>query len=325
MPNVRNTRPRRNTRYPRKVGANKKYQANKRKNLANYRRAKNRFQASRRPFVEVKSQSHSDLWARLGGTPDTPTSGDVITDPRKLVNMSVVPAGSPPGTPSSALITQFFHMWSFLSPLQGLGSQSMIGKTVTAKYLTCKVHFEFPIKAQLTNPRYYLIHGFVTIPMNGTLYTDPTRGDTTRSDIITHIQNHLKRDFDETRKEEFLRFNEKRQKDYKILGYKRIAPNRNRQQLPGQIVYNSDAGNNVVHGVNSDKDYILKFPMNNKKITYSAGKQLTTPPPGLNMYYPNKSWLPFVLYYCPDAGHVVGGHDNSPSIAFNDKFWFTDS
>lgn len=297
------------------------YLKNKRKNLNNYRRKKQNFQSKRRPFVEVKSQSHSELWKKLGGSTTNPTAGDVITDPRILKNMTT------PDMTASPLITQFFQIWSFLNPLQGLGSSSMIGKAVTGKFLTTKVHFEFPTEPQPTNPRYYLVHGWVKVPLNRTLYTTPTRDDTTRESIILHIQNHLKRDFDESRKEEFLKFNEKIQKDYIILGYKRVAPNRNQQQLPGQVVFNTATAGNVYHGVNSDKDYVLKYPLNNRKITYSTGSQTAMPPPGISkpMFYPNKSWLPFFLYYCPDAGHVSNGHANSPSIAYDNKFWFTDS
>lgn len=300
-------------------GPNKTYLGAKRRAVRNYRAKKNNFQAKRRPFVEVKAQSTTDLWMRLGGTDTNPTVGDVIKDPKPLVNMTTT------GT-NQAVITHFFHLWSFLNLTQGIGSQVMTGKSVTAKYLTAKVHFEFPSTPPDTNPRYYLVHGWVKIPTNNTAYTDPTRADFTRANLIDHIQDHLKRDFDEVTKSEFLNFNEKRQKNYIVLGYKRIAPNQNRMYLPTQIVYNTTSQNNVIHGIPSDKNYVLKWPMNNRKITYSNGKT-TNLPPGTtdNFMYPNNSWLPFFLYYCPDAGHVLPGHQYSPSIAHDDKFWFTDS
>lgn len=299
------------------------YLKNKNKNLNNYRKKKNNFANKRRPFTEIKSQSHKELWGRLGGTTSLPTSGDVIFNPQVLQNMSA--PGSGPGS-EVPLITYWFPIWSYLSMTRGLGDKAMLGKSITGKFLTAKIHFEFPVTPQQYNPRYYMIHGWVTTPLNHTDYTNVSVKDTTRSDILNHIQNMTKRDFDQVSKEEFLNFNDKQQRNYKILGYRKMV-NKNRMVSAGiepTVLYNGAANTHMLRGVPQDVEFVAKWPMNNRKLTYSLGKQITTS----NNYehrFPNRAWLPFLMFYCPDAGHITTGTTNCPTVAYDNKFWFSDS
>jgi len=281
--------------------------------------AKRQIAASRRPFVEVKSRSHREFWATLGGGAMY-AEVDSVVDPTVLVNMTTdtTPTGQ-------ALISRLFPLWSYYNPVQGITEKDMIGRTLTAKYLTCKVQFEWPQFPSLKAPRYYLIHGFVKVPPNLTLYTTPTKSAFTRGNMLTHIENHVKSFFDQNDKEEFLTFKEKITKDFITLGYRRIRANRNVEGGINPTATGQTSGT-VIAGQNPIITTTLKWPLNNRKIKYSKGTNNDTViTGGVPFFYDNKGWQPFMMYYCPDAGDVLPSYQNSPSIAYNDKFWFTDS
>ena len=48
-----------------------------------YNRKKRTFANKRRPFVEVKSHTHYDVWQLLGGSPTLPVA-DSVLDPKAL-------------------------------------------------------------------------------------------------------------------------------------------------------------------------------------------------------------------------------------------------
>ena len=296
------------------------YRRRRAANLNQYRAKKARFQASRRPFVEIKSRSHKEFWATLGGSQQYYPEVDGVVDPTVLKPMVVLNQGQPTG---DALLSRLFPIWSMMNPVQGITEKDMLGRTLTAKYLSAKVQFEWPKNPSLVNPRYYLIHGWVKIPPNLTQYTTPSKANFTRGNLLTHIENHIKKDFDQNDKEEFLIFKEKTNKDYITLGYKRIRADRNAQ---GGINPTSGGNPVLVAGQNPIISMTLKWKINNRKIKFVKGTNNDTViTDGIPFFYDNKGWLPFLLYYCPDAGHVLPGADNSPAIAYNDKFWFSDS
>lgn len=302
---------------------NQRYQNQKKKASSTYKKSKNNFSQLRRPFVEVKSQTHTEVWTRLGGTNEFPVA-DSVLDPKALRSMvAPLPGGPGPHPPEPALISQDLPLWSFLNINRGIDSKTMTGNSITGKYLTCKLHFEFPPLTQVNNPRYYIIHGWMINPLDLTEYTTPKKSEFTRVEYQQYIYDQIKLNFDEQIKAEFLQFNPKRTKNYITEGYQRIKADKNSLQFNPQIVYNSTANNNVLHGKPSPVNLTLKFNVENKKYTYSEGNSLLQGGPKFNFL--NSSWLPFVLYYCPDAGQVPGGTDNSPAIAYDNKFYFTDS
>lgn len=295
------------------------FRKKKANNLATYRRKKNNFQAKRRPFVEIKSRSHKEFWATLGGGAMY-AEVDSVRDPTVLKSMTT--DGTATGL---AVISNFFPIWSYMNPVQGITEKDMIGRTLTAKYLTAKVQFEWPQYTPLKSPRYYLIHGWVKTPPNLNLYTTPKKGEFTRGNLITHVENHIKQHFDENDKEEFLTFKEKSNKDFITLGYRRIRTDRNAN---GGINPSTthDASTVVISGQNPIVTTTLKWPLNNRKIKFVKGTNNDTViTQGIPFFYDNHGWQPFMLYYCPDAGEITPGYQNSPSIAYNDKFWFSDS
>ena len=283
------------------------------------------FGKSRRPFVEVKSRSHSELWITLGGDPTTHPQPDIVLDPRVLRPM-VGP--TPIYTP---LISAMLPVWSYYNPVQGVTEKDMIGSTLTCKYLTAKLMFNFPDNVQLKNPRYYIIHGFIKTAPDNTAYTTPNRTSFTRPNLIDHIFNTLKEDFDEHTKNEFLQYKEKQNKDYIVIGYRRIRPSQEEQQITpfGVSIPSTDAL--AMHGKPSPKNIHLKWPVMNRKVKFTKGTDNSAIiVGGTPFFYDNNgtgmNGTPFILYYCPDAGQLVAnGIANSPSIAYDNKLWFTDS
>lgn len=287
------------------------YRKRRAKNLATYRRKKVKFQNKRRPFVEIKSRSHRDLWLTLGGSSMFP-SVDGVVDPTTFITLTT--------GETNPVTSSLLPLWSYYNPVQGISEKDMLGTTLTAKYLSAKVTFRFPATPQYKNPRYYLVHGWVTTPNNLNEFTTPTKASFTRSNLMTHVYNHLKRDFDEIGDIEFLQFKEKVNKQYKVLGFKRLQPDQRYAQLTASPVSNSLAI------TPSDKNITVKWALNNRKIKYTRGTNNDTViSDGIPFFYDNTGWIPFLMYYCPDSGDVNHGVTNSPQIAYNDKFWFSDS
>ena len=292
------------------------YRKRRAANLAAYRRKKMRFQAKRRPFVEIKSRSHYDLWKTFGGSTTFPNV-DTITDPQ--VGEYMIDSQDQP------LRSKMFPVWSYMNPVQGVTEQDMLGTTLTAKFLTAKVNFRFPQIIQTVNPKYYIIHGWVKVPMNLTEFTTPTRSGLTRSQLLQHIIQHVDRDFNQDGDDEFLQFKQATNKDYIVLGKRLVRPNQNRLQVQTQIVSGTQTD---VLGRLPEQHITLKWPMNNRKIKYVKGAD-STMTGSAPFFYDNKGWLPFIYYYCPNVGQIAlspgTGDQKSPHISYNDKFWFSDS
>lgn len=293
------------------------------------RKKKMKFAKQRRPFVETKHRSHRELWTTMGGDSTYNTTVDNVSNPTVNQAMYLPPDTTVvPNLPARYALTKIFPLWSYMNPVQGVTSRDMLGQTLIAKYLTAKVQFIWPAAVQLKNPRYYLVHGWVKVPCNNTPFTSPTKSAFTREQIIQHISNHVIKDFDQNDKDEYLTFKEKTNKDYIVLGYRRLRNPNDAGGLPNSIVYNSTADTNVTHGTPAPLNIKLQWPCMNRRIEYSKGTQ-TNPVNDVPFFYPNKSHLPFFLLYSPDAGTSLNAGDvdikNTPGIAYNDQFWFTDS
>lgn len=306
----------RKTNVARKPLPKNNYRKRRAANVNTYRRKKMRFQAKRRPFVEIKSRDHKELWETFGGSSTFPTV-DTITDPTVQQTM-IDPSGNP-------LKTNIFPIWSYMNPVQGVTEKDMLGTTLTAKYLSAKVNFRFPVTLQTNNPVYYMVHGWVKVPPNNTQFTNPTRSGYTREKLITHIINHLNRDFDEGGNQEFIQYKEATNKDYILLGYKKVTTDQTRLQVP-TVIAQGQVPQSL--GKVPEKNMIFRWPMNNRKIKYVRGTD-STMTGSAPFYYDNKGWLPFLLYYCPTAGDTeIGpgtGQTKNPTIRYNNKFWFSDS
>lgn len=278
---------------------------------------------TRRQFEEMKSYSHEQLAIDLGVTSMNPVV-DHIYNPTVLQNMT--------SSTGNAMTSKIFPMWSFYNPKQGFDDESMIGSKRINKFCKCKMVFQPPAHPQVDNPKYYLISAWITLPINNTEFSTPTKAAFTRAELISHILHAVQKNFDENQKREFVNFNPIETKHYKVVSYRRIKFDQNNQSInpqmaiePGVTVYPQ------TYGKASKQNHSFTWKLDATKNTqYTAG---TTPTSSaaVPFLYPNKSWLPVVIYYCPDAGDPDGsagagsrdGNDNNPIIYYNNQTWFT--
>lgn len=250
----------------------------------------------RAPFVETKSRTHEEIYTS-GVLPLDPTDFNTIPnsdgqDPQTVTNLPV---------------------WSICSQKQGLGEDQIIGLSCYAKYLKAKLQFKLPDGANsITHVAdMYLIHGFIKAPFGRTSFTNPTAQATTRADFTGWVSRHLKDFFDE--REDKLRFIPKQNTNLRILGYKKIQPNRNSN------IGVMNIGN--AQGTFPMINMSCYWPMK-KKIYYTPG---TGSNPSDQFLYPNSQHIPFMCVYNPTAGEFTSGADYSVKVAYNDCVWYSDS
>lgn len=320
--------PAKKTTKPRNAKAKKRATNNRgKRNKAFKSAAKKAMARKRAPFVEIKSRSHTELWETMGGTTMTPVI-DTVVDPKIIVHMATVNAS--PSSNNIPFISYGFPLWSYLNPVQGVGDNDIIGRSLTMKYLTARVHFEFPVNLPVKNPRYYLIHGWVKASPKLTEFTTPIRSQFTRAQLSEFIDDQVVNQFNNDADDEFLNFKEKQNKNYSILGYRRIKPKKNELMIDPQMYLTNTTVNPQTYGQPSPQNHTFRWPLNNRKIRYTTGATSETSTPFM---YPNDhgTFLPFLLYYCPDTPLVPRGADGNygdnlcPKIAYDNKVWFSDA
>lgn len=292
-------------------------------------KAKKVMAKKRAPFVEIKSRSHTELWTTMGGTTIAPVR-DTVVDPKVLVTMATV--NTNPASNNIPFISYGFPLWSYYNPVQGVGDNDIIGRSLTMKYLTAKVHFEFPINAQVNNPRYYLIHGWVTMAPKLTGFTTPIREQFTRSQLLEFIDDQVVNNFNNDADDEFLEFKEKQNKNFKILGYRRIKPKKDELQVDPAMYLQSTTVRPQTYGRPSPQNHTFRWPLNNRKLRYTTGQTDSSVPDIPHLYLNDAgTFLPFLLYYCPDTQYISRGADGNypdntcPIIGYDNKVWFSDS
>ena len=134
---------------------------------------------------------------------------------------------SGPGHPLYQLIP---GPWSYLDMKQGLDDDQMIGSSVFSKYLTQKIRMKFPAgnSARGVNGSpltWFLIHGFVTVPIMLNEFTTTHVGGATRSFLNAHVDTYLKPYFD--KRADMLSFDNQRSKTIKIIRKIKLKRNRN--------------------------------------------------------------------------------------------------
>lgn len=267
-------------------------------------RNKNKMMKKRQPFVETKSRTHEEIAAVID-------DNSIMLDPTEFnIIPNVTSGGSGPPEPQTIVN---LPIWSFCSASQGLGEDQMIGLSCYGKYLKAKLQFKLPDGANAIThvADMYLVHGFIKAPYARTSFTNPTAQTTTRADFKGWVVRHLKDFFDQ--REDKLRFIPKQNTNMRILGYRKIKPNRNASLGVGH--YGTAQGT---------------FPMINmscywpvkRKIYYSPGLDGSGK---LQFLFPNSQQIPFMCVYNPTAAEFTSGDDYCVKCAYNDSFWYSDS
>lgn len=236
-------------------------------------------------------------------------------------------SGMRSGYLSSTSPGQFYPIKSFQNLQQGLSQDDMTGNVIFSKYLKMKMKFRFPRDEYSIqkNFRIQVIHGWMTAPFSlastpvGTPYS-PARESVTKSELEQIIAARIGDDYNSTGDD--MNFNRREKKLYKIEGKKWLTPNRNNQigfaQQFGRYASETD---HLIGGIPDITHSIQWSPM--RRVRY----QKSTPTNGdPAFYYPNESWVPFVVVFCPEYSNLAGiTNEHKVQVYLNDCHWFTDS
>lgn len=229
----------------------------------------------------------------------------------------------------------FLPVRSYYKHEQGLGKDQFIGDSIFAKYCTMKMKLTFPggIHAIEQNFRMRVIHGWMTapiaLPRNGSFAPQlPNRDEPTVTQLHQLVSDRVIADFDTPFKS--LEFRDKERKIYKIEGQRWVRPDRT-----GQIGHPQDASIIVDQAV--VEEYQIGQPPDwSHTITWRPMRKVPLTESKLQgedeFWYPNESWIPFVLVYTPNIASyprdpVTGNPDPLAviNVQYNDCLWFTDS
>ena len=314
-----------NPKYKKKMTTTRKASAYKKKG-AYGRKAKKQFKNARRPFVEGKRRSLEDCVADFGKY-NSGTTPNGVLNPMEL---DTTPGYQSYGLSYIGLDDAFtgFHPVSFLQMRQGLGDENMIGSSIYVKYIKQKIQFQFPLlPAQQLPINLYLIHGWFKTPLNRTTRTTPTAVETNQININDHINQRLLDYFNE--KVDKLRFIPRSENnDIKILGYRKVKPNRNASiGVPNALITSSTAGDDPQQvGSVPNVNMSMTWPVN-RKIHYTEGVGLSST--NSQRMFPNESWLPFTVVYNPDfesfSANATAPERGSVRILSNNMTWYSDS
>lgn len=276
---------------------------------------------ARRSFEEMKRYTHEDLAKDMGVT-------NIVTVVDNVTNPTVLKPMVQDDIAQTASRAKILPIWSYYNPKVGFTEDAMIGMKRINKYCKAKMVFNFPQHAQLDNPRYYIVQLWVTMPPNNTNFTTPSKTDYTRFQFLTHITEHISQYFDEAGKREFVNFNPREDKHFKIIKFHRVQPNQNGQEInPVAGPLTATTVNPQVFGKPSQVNLTFNWKCNQTHNTqYTKGTSGAGP---IDFLYDNTGWIPALLYYSPDSGDASAGAapregtENSPFLYYNDCTWFT--
>lgn len=256
-----------------------------------------------RPMVETKKRIQSQIAT-------TPVDPDGIPNPLISDQMDA-------GATAETYIIQI--PWSYCSLNQGVTNDTMIGTNLYSRYLKAKYEFTFDNTSSAATvglngitTSFYLVHGWVTVPINATQYTDPSQATVSRSDYVAHVDKQVKQYFNQST--DPLGFESKVKTGVKIEGYRRIKRKKQETSVPLTAIYDTDQGEAVVTG-SVEPIYMSCNWTTKKKVHYSPGFP-STANPDASFFNPNWSWIPFSLIYAPKIKSMPGSsgilfkHDN---------------
>lgn len=207
---------------------------------------------------------------------------------------------------------------------QGVGEDQMLGQSVFSRYLNAKVQVRFPGKDNLITDRQYpmeLICGWIPSSMALSTFTTPPVSTATPADITTYIITRVSEYFNA--RTDRLDFIPRHAANIKITYRRKIRPNLNNNTVLGP---DSNSMTNEGH----IPDVVL-YPKwrTNRKVFYEKGPGMLGSTTGRRNFYPNYSWIPFMVLYSP----MYAGEDGMnplptakvPRVSYNVAHYFTDS
>jgi len=296
----------------RRGGYGNKYRSQKRKagKRGAYRAAnKKRMVNKQRPFVETKSRDAEGVFDAIG-----PGQTEVV-DPTVYQML-----------PNDDALTHV-PMVSFLTQHQGLNEDEQIGLSNFTRWLKCKVQIKLPegVHSIQHAADLYVVHGWVKAPLAKTTFTPIKPNQVLPSTVSTYIANHVKDFFDS--REDKLRFIPKQNTNIKILGYKRIKPNRNGTLgLPASAFSTSTVATGFkIAGANPIINYSATWKIM-RKIHYTHGAQIQygSTDPAYNTLFVNSQYLPFLVLYNPTFAEFGDSDAEKIKIATNNCTWYSD-
>lgn len=275
--------------------------------------AKKNFGVRRRPFVESKKRIQSVIEVGTGANGILNQTGNNLTTGVEEAGTQLLSG------PTHPLYQVIPGPWSYLDMKQGLGSDQMIGNNVFSRYLTQKIRIKLPAGNSAWGVNgvpitWFLIHGWVTVPIELNAFTTPLLGDYTRANLQTHIDTYLKPYFDI--RADMLSFDDKRSKTIKIIRKMKLKTNRNTDMnIPAQ---GTSMG---IVGSGPEDIYVNCRWTTNRKTHYIAGTP-SGDPLDTEFRYPD-GWIPFTCFYSPNL--LSAGGNAGPTYWQDNCHWFTDS
>jgi len=278
------------------------------------KKAKKQFKNARRPFVEGKTRSIVDVLKSN------------VPEASQIDYLAMSPTYTGYGEQTVPLDDAFtvFRLDSYMQQQRGLLDYQMIGNSIYVKYLKAKIKIDFPPIKMLVKPaKLYLLHGWVTTPLNLTDVTNPTAQGVTMAQVNAHVNERLRQYFNETQDE--LLFRPKAwDNGIKVIKKQEIKPDIQEQfSIPApQQADTSGRSYGAIPSVHKSCTWNV-----NRKVHYQDsddGVGLT------DHLYPNQGWLPFMCLYNPDFRHFdpdLDGqdHGNRIRILMNNQIWYSDS
>jgi hypothetical protein len=278
------------------------------------KKAKRQFKNARRPFVEGKTRSIVDVLKS-----NVPEASQI----NYLELSTIYPGYGEQTVPLDDAFT-VFRLDSYMQQQRGLLDYQMIGNSIFVRYLKAKIKIDFPPVKVLVKPaKLYLIHGWITTPLNLTDVTTPTAATATMAQVNAHVNERLRQYFNDTQDQ--LLFRPKAwDNGIKVIRKQEIKPDIQEQFSIPSAQQNDTSG--ASYG--AIPSVIKSCTWNvNRKVHY----QDSTDGAGLDDHlYPNQGWLPFMCLYNPDFRHFdedLDGrdHGNRIRILMNNQIWYSDS
>lgn len=208
---------------------------------------------------------------------------------------------------------------------------SISGNDIFSRYLSIKISLKYPTNdftpVGVQCRPVELIWGWVR-PLNLTNLTTPTHDTVAHGQITESVVSQLGGDFDQA--EDDMIFKDKTRRSYNVIGRKKLLPNNNDSVI--QSTWGSAAGFSQRGGAPEVKTTV-SWPTQ-KKLEFSKSADSGTGGLGIPFAYPNQAYIPFVIFYNPDAEKYEANTINTETgaleqrqikISTNSCHWFNDA